>query len=48
MHPLDLGTMVFIMYVSVCGYVHVNVGAGGNQKRASGPLELWLQVVVAT
>lgn len=33
--------------MSVCGYVHVSVGAGGIQQRALDPLELALQVIVS-
>lgn len=39
----------FYIHFCVCvgGYVHVGAGAYGSQKRASGPLELGLEVLVS-
>lgn len=38
--------IMYIMHVSVCGYVHTSASACKNLKRASGSLQLELQAVV--
>lgn len=45
-HLLSLNIWVFLNIVFVCGYVHINAGAGGGQQGASDTPDLELQAVV--